>query len=86
MSSPRRLRWGAPEPPAPKHPYRDTLLVYAGLALIVVLIAWATGGGLVKALIVAAAFFLVASAWTTYRLRQRVLEAKQKATREAERS
>jgi Flp pilus assembly protein TadB len=80
---PRRLRWGVPEPPAPKHPYRDTLLVYAGLAVIVVLIAWATGGGLVKALVVAGAFFLVATAWTTYRLRQR-LEA-EKARSGAER-
>jgi Flp pilus assembly protein TadB len=76
MTPPRRLRWGAPEPPAPKHPYRDTLLVYAGLAAIVVLIAWATGGGVVKAVVIAGAFFLVATGWTTYRLRQRVLEEK----------
>ncbi len=76
MTPPRRLRWGAPEPPAPKHPYRDTLLVYAGLAAIVVLIAWATGGGVVKAVVIAGAFFLVATGWTTYRLRQRALEEK----------
>ena len=31
MSRPRRLQWGVPEPPPPKHPYRDTLLVYAVL-------------------------------------------------------
>ena len=44
----RRLRWDAParDSSIPKHPYRDTALVYGGMALVVVLIAWATGGGL----------------------------------------
>ena len=27
----RRLQWGLPETPPPKHPYRDTLIVYGGL-------------------------------------------------------
>ena len=36
----RRLRWQLPETPPPKHPVRDTLLVYAGLAVVVVLVAW----------------------------------------------
>ena len=68
---PRRLRWGTPDPPAPKHPYRDTLVVYAALALVVVLVAWATGGGLWRAIAVAVVFFVAATAWNTYRLRQR---------------
>ncbi|MCW2963017.1 MAG: hypothetical protein JWO17_269, partial [Actinomycetia bacterium] len=27
MSRPRRLQWGVPEQPPPKHPYRDTLII-----------------------------------------------------------
>ncbi|HEX6762738.1 MAG TPA: hypothetical protein VF094_08060 [Gaiellaceae bacterium] len=71
MSSPRRLRWGAPGPVAPRHVYRDTLLVYGGLALIVVVVALITGGGFVRAVVVAAVFFVVASSWSIYRLRRR---------------
>jgi Flp pilus assembly protein TadB len=71
MSPSRYLRWGAPDPPPPKHPYRDTLIVYGAFALIVVLVAWATGGDVKKAAVVAGAFFLVATAWNTYRLHQR---------------
>jgi membrane protein implicated in regulation of membrane protease activity len=71
VSPPRRLRWGGVQEPPPKHPYRDTFLVYGVLAVIVVLVAWATGGGVWKALAVAAAFFVLATGWNTYRLRQR---------------
>ena len=74
---PRRLRWGVPDSPPPRHPYRDTFLVYGALALVVVLVAWATGGGLWKAIAVAAAFFVAATGWNTYRLRQREREARE---------
>ncbi len=46
-------RWGSSsEPPSelgvvrappPKHPYRDTLLIYGVLATVIVLVAWLTG-------------------------------------------
>ena len=52
-----------PDPPPPKHPYRDTLIVYGAFAVIVVLVAWATGGDVKKAAVVAIAFFLLATAW-----------------------
>ena len=45
----RRLKWGVPEPPPPKHPYRDTVLVYAGFAIVLVIVAWLTGGGVARA-------------------------------------
>jgi Flp pilus assembly protein TadB len=74
---PRRLRWGGVPQTQPKHPYRDTFLVYGALAVIVVLVAWATGGGLARAVAVAAAFFVAATAWNTYRLRQRARERRE---------
>jgi membrane protein implicated in regulation of membrane protease activity len=79
MTRPRRLRWELPEAPPPQHPYRDTLLVFAGLAVVVVLVAWATGGAVGKAAIVAIVFFVVASAWNAYRWRAKVNEAARRA-------
>jgi Flp pilus assembly protein TadB len=80
---PRRLQWGLPESPPPKHPYRDTLLVYGGLAVVVVLLAWATGGSLGKAVAVAAVFFVIASVWNVYRWRARARSAAADAERRA---
>ena len=70
----RRLKWGVPETPPPKHPYRDTLLVYGGLAIVLVIVAWATGGGVKRAVGVAVIFFVVATAWTAYRFRVKLRE------------
>jgi hypothetical protein len=68
----KKLQWGGiPDLPPPKNPYRDTLLVYGGLSLVIVIIAWATGGSVGKAAAVAAFFFVVASLWTMYRFRIR---------------
>jgi len=76
--SPRRLNWGVPDAPRTTHPYRDTLVVYALLAGLVVVFAWVTGGDIGRAVIVAAAVFVVASAWSLVRwrriLRQRAAE------------
>jgi Flp pilus assembly protein TadB len=78
----RRLKWDTPvESSVPKHPYRDTVLVYGGMALVVVLIAWATGGGLLKALLIAGLFFVAATLWTwrNWRNRLRVERARAEA-------
>jgi Flp pilus assembly protein TadB len=71
----KRLQWGLPETPPPKHPLRDTFLVYGGLALVVIILAWVTGGSVTKAVAVAAVFFVLASAWNAYRWRMRAREA-----------
>ena len=66
MSEKRRLRWPTEtELPATKHRLRDTLLVYAGLCVAVVLFAWLSGGSVVRGVVVAAILFVVA---TTYSL------------------
>jgi Flp pilus assembly protein TadB len=69
----RRLRWEPPHSGSiPKHPYRDTLLVYAGMAVLVVVIALATGGGLGRALVFAVLFFVAATLWTWRSWRNRI--------------
>jgi membrane protein implicated in regulation of membrane protease activity len=69
----RRLKWDTPtEQSIPKHPYRDTVLVYGGMAAVVVLVAWATGGGLLKALLIAGLFFVAATLWTWRSWRNRL--------------
>jgi uncharacterized membrane protein len=73
-----------PEQAPPKHPYRDTVLVYGGLAIIVVLIAWVTGGAVGKAAIIASLFFIVATTWNIVRWRARVREAEAERARRAE--
>jgi len=68
----KRLQWGLPEAPRPSHPYRDTLIVYGVLALLIVLVAWLTGGAVGKAAVIAAFFFVVASLWSLFRWRSRL--------------
>jgi Flp pilus assembly protein TadB len=72
MSGKRRLHWGLPESPMPKHPVRDTILVYAGLALIVVLVSWLTGGSVGRAAVIAGFFFVAATGWNLTRWRQKM--------------
>ena len=77
----RQRRWAPPPEPLPKRPYRDTALVFGGMAVAIVLVAWATGGDLVKAVLIAAAFFVAATAWGWHRWRERKRE---EAARDAE--
>ena len=77
------LRWDMPERAIPKHPYRDTAIVYAGLAGIVVGVTAATGGNVGKAAIVAAVFFVLATAYSWWRWHVR-LRREAKAQAEAE--
>ena len=79
MSRPRRLQWGVPEQPPPKHPYRDTLIMYGVFSVLIVLVAWATGGGVRRAFVIAILFFVVASAWSISRWRNRLREESEEA-------
>ncbi len=76
----KKLEWGGiPELPPPKNPYRDTLLVYGGMALVILIVAWLTGGSVAKAVLVAAVFFVIASGWTMYRFRVKARDAARRA-------
>ena len=70
----RRRRWTPPPEPLPKRPYRDTALVFGGMAVAIVVVAWATGGDLGRAVLIAAAFFVAATAWGWRRWRDRLRE------------
>ena len=79
----QKLKWGGvPDLPPPKNPVRDTLMVYGVLAVIIVLVAWLTGGSLGRAVVIAALFFVVACGWTLWRFRVRAREAAAKAKAE----
>ena len=52
-------------------PYRDSALAYAALGSLVVIFAYATGSGLVKSLAGGIAAFVLATAYTWWRLRSR---------------
>jgi len=58
--------------PVPKRPYRDSAILYGVLALCIVIVALLTAGGIVRALVIAAAFFVVATAWSWWRFRERL--------------
>jgi len=67
-----------PRPKLPKRPFRDSALLYAGFAVVFVVIVAATGGNLVVAVPVAAGCFLVATAYSWWRIRQRLEEEQRK--------
>ena len=56
-------------------PYRDSALAYAALGSLVVIFAYVTGSGLLKSLAGGIAAFLLATAYTWWRLRSRESEA-----------
>jgi hypothetical protein len=72
----KRLRWepARADRPVPKHPYRDSALVYAGLALVVVLLTFVTGGSVVRAIVVALFVYVAATLWSWRIWRNRLRE------------
>jgi Flp pilus assembly protein TadB len=77
----RVARADRPPNPLPKRPYRDTVIVNVGLALTIVLVSWLTGGRLRNAVIIAAAFFVAATAWSFRVWRRKLREAELEARR-----
>jgi Flp pilus assembly protein TadB len=56
----------------PLRPYRDSALLFAVLAGVIVLVTLLTGGSLLKAILVAGGFFVLATGWTWWRFRIRI--------------
>jgi hypothetical protein len=62
---------GVSDLPTPPRPYRGSAILHGVLAVVILVVAAISGGDLVKAVLVAAAYFLVATGWTWFRFRQR---------------
>jgi hypothetical protein len=58
--------------PIPDHPYRDAALGYGFLAVIILVVAVATGGSLTRAAVIAVAFWVVSTGWTSWQFRERI--------------
>jgi hypothetical protein len=56
----------------PRRPYRDSAILYGALAMAIVVVAAATGGDLVRAVLFAVGFFALAMAWSWHRWRTRM--------------
>ena len=69
--------------PIPDHPYRDTAFVYAGMAVVLVVVAWLTGGHPLRAITAAVIFFALATAWTWWGFRKRIRARDEVAAAEA---
>jgi hypothetical protein len=69
----RNLRWDGTPRTVPKHPYRDSAIVYAVLAGVVLGVTALTGGNMRAALIIAPLLFVVATgySWLRWRMRER---------------
>jgi hypothetical protein len=61
--------------PMPKRPYRDSALFHLVLGSLLLLVAWVTGGDLVRAVVVAVGYVVIAIAWSWWRFRQRLERA-----------
>jgi hypothetical protein len=53
------------------HPYRDSAIAYGVLGTVVIVLAYTTGSGVLKSFAGGAAAFVLATAWTWWRVRSR---------------
>jgi membrane protein implicated in regulation of membrane protease activity len=72
----KRLRWESQrgDRAVPKHPYRDTAVVYGALAALIVVLALATGGSLTRAVTTASVVYVAATLWSWRTWRNRLRE------------
>jgi membrane protein implicated in regulation of membrane protease activity len=59
------------EPRRSRHPFRDTVIMYGVLAIVIVVVAKFTNGDMARAIFGATAFFVVATGWSWWRFRRR---------------
>jgi cytochrome bd-type quinol oxidase subunit 2 len=65
---------GEPPPKVPRHPFRDSAILYGILAVVIVVVSALTGGGLARGIVIAIAFFVAATGWSWWRFRERMSE------------
>ena len=58
--------------PVPTHPYRDSAIFYGVLTALLVLVVFLTDGEVPGALIIGAAFFVVATGWSWIMFKRRL--------------
>lgn len=58
--------------PIPDRPYRDSALLYAALAVVILVFSMLTGGDVARAVGVAGGFWVLATAWTWFRFHRRI--------------
>jgi uncharacterized membrane protein len=63
--------------PLPGHPYRDSAIFYGVLSAILLGVTYATGGGMLRAVLVAVGFFVLATTFSWYRFRNKLAEKEQ---------
>jgi membrane protein implicated in regulation of membrane protease activity len=68
----KKLRWETPARPIPKHPYRDSALLYAFFAVVFVGVTALTGGDVPRSVGIAFALFVIATAYSWWRWRERI--------------
>jgi hypothetical protein len=57
--------------PPLQRPYRAVALLHAGLAVVILVFAGLTGGDMTRAIGFAVGYFVLATGWSWFRLRQR---------------
>jgi hypothetical protein len=62
------------ETPIPRRPFRDSAILYGVLSGIILIVGFLTGGGVTKTVVVAVAFFVVATGWSWWRFKARLEE------------
>src|SRR5205814_7231227 len=53
----------------PRRPFRDSAILYGVLAAIILVVGIVTGGGVAKTVVIAVAFFVVATGWSWWRFK-----------------
>ncbi len=78
----RRLRWETEAVEGvPRHPYRDSAILYAVLSAVIVGLALLTDGSMARAFLFAGVFFVLATSWSWWKWRQRLAEQAAEAER-----
>jgi Flp pilus assembly protein TadB len=77
----QEIRRASDRIPLPNHPYRDSAIFYGVLSAILLGVTYWTGGHMLRAVLVAVGFFVLATAFSWYRFRNKLAEREQEESR-----